>query len=186
MTALPLAALPELAPTRGLRLVGGKDVEAARPATLPFRPLPAAAPARPLPLTVPQAAPAAASAAAPAAAPAAPALAAAATSAAARAATSARTAGLSAKLVKAALGWTLAAALTIGVAGGIASALNPPVTSSGVTVTVTAGQSLWSIAAAHTENAAATRDYVAAIIALNGLDSATIEAGQALTLPKLP
>lgn len=182
MTALPLAALPELAPTRGLRLVGGKDVEAARPATLPFRPLPAAAPARPLPLTVPQAAPAAA----PTAPAAAPASAAAATSAAARAATSARTTGLSAKLLKAALGWTLAAALTIGVAGGIASALNPPVTSSGVTVTVTAGQSLWSIAAAHTENAAATRDYVAAIIALNGLDSATIEAGQALTLPKLP
>lgn len=182
MTALPLAALPELAPTRGLRLVGGKDVEAARPATLPFRPLPAAAPARPLPLTVPQAAPAAA----PTAPAAAPASAAAATSAAARAATSARTTGLSAKLLKAALGWTLAAALTIGVAGGIASALNPPVTSSGVTVTVTAGQSLWSIAAARTENAAATRDYVAAIIALNGLDSATIEAGQALTLPKLP
>lgn len=182
MTALPLAALPELAPTRGLRLVGGKDVEAARPATLPFRPLPAAAPARPLPLTMPQAAPAAA----PTAPAAAPASAAAATSAAARAATSARTTGLSAKLLKAALGWTLAAALTIGVAGGIASALNPPVTSSGVTVTVTAGQSLWSIAAAHTENAAATRDYVAAIIALNGLDSATIEAGQALTLPKLP
>ncbi|SEA45483.1 LysM domain-containing protein [Bowdeniella nasicola] len=182
MTALPLAALPELAPTRGLRLVGGKDVEAARPATLPFRPLPAAAPARPLPLTVPQAAPADA----PTAPAAAPASAAAATSAAARAATSARTTGLSAKLLKAALGWTLAAALTIGVAGGIASALNPPVTSSGVTVTVTAGQSLWSIAAAHTENAAATRDYVAAIIALNGLDSATIEAGQALTLPKLP
>lgn len=182
MTALPLAALPELAPTRGLRLVGGKDVEAARPATLPFRPLPAAAPARPLPLTMPQAAPAAA----PTAPAAAPASAGAATSAAARAATSARTTGLSAKLLKAALGWTLAAALTIGVAGGIASALNPPVTSSGVTVTVTAGQSLWSIAAAHTENAAATRDYVAAIIALNGLDSATIEAGQALTLPKLP
>lgn len=182
MTALPLAALPELAPTRGLRLVGGKDVEAARPATLPFRPLPAAAPARPLPLTVPQAAPAAA----PTAPAAAPASAAAATSAAARAATSARTTGLSAKLLKAALGWTLAAALTIGIAGGIASALNPPVTSSGVTVTVTAGQSLWSIAAARTENAAATRDYVAAIIALNGLDSATIEAGQALTLPKLP
>ena len=88
--------------------------------------------------------------------------------------------------LRTALGWGLAAAIAIGAAGGVASALNEPVSASGITVTVATGDTLWSIAAEHTDSAAQTQEYVTALISLNDLDSATLQVGQALQLPELP
>lgn len=89
------------------------------------------------------------------------------------------------KAVRAVVGWAFAAALVIGGAAGVASALNPAPAASDAVVTVAAGDSLWSIAETHGAGTN-TRDYVAALISVNGLSSATIHEGQALTLPKLP
>lgn len=55
-------------------------------------------------------------------------------------------------------------------------------TAAPVTVTVEAGQSLWSLAEALAPNAA-TADVVADLVAVNGLDGASVVPGQVLIVP---
>ena len=50
-------------------------------------------------------------------------------------------------------------------------------------VTVTSGETLWSIAAELTSPGSDVRDVMSQIVALNGLESEALVAGQQLTVP---
>lgn len=66
--------------------------------------------------------------------------------------------------------------------GGAAEAEGPPPPT--VEHVVTAGDTLWAIAAIHTGPQNDIRNTIAAITELNGLDGATIHPGQVLRIPK--
>ncbi|MCU6479465.1 hypothetical protein QO003_003935 [Arthrobacter silviterrae] len=94
--------------------------------------------------------------------------------------------GIPSILVASALVFTLLAVLL----GAIASPANAATTHSSVdmadyagTVTVLQGQSLWSIAAA-SDPTRDIRDVVSDIVALNGLTTGVLQAGQQLYVPR--
>lgn len=94
--------------------------------------------------------------------------------------------GIPSILVASALVFTLLAVLL----GAIASPANAATTRSSVdmadyagTVTVLQGQSLWSIAAA-SDPTRDIRDVVSDIVALNGLTTGVLQAGQQLYVPR--
>lgn len=72
-------------------------------------------------------------------------------------------------------------AVVVGVLAGMA--LRPAAPEAGASVIVGSGQSLWSIAEESAAPGADVRDVVAEIVALNGLTSSTVHAGQSLVLP---
>lgn len=76
------------------------------------------------------------------------------------------------------------ALLILSLNGGGATATSPSASTVGVTtVTVEAGQSLWSVATTIAPNAA-TADVVADLMAINALESASVQPGQQLIVPE--
>lgn len=77
----------------------------------------------------------------------------------------------------------LAAGAVLVMSALVGTAFAPQPARAGDTVLVQPGDSLWSIARAHTPAGTDTRDTLAAITALNGLSSQAITPGQSLVLP---
>ncbi|MDO5701215.1 MAG: LysM peptidoglycan-binding domain-containing protein [Bowdeniella nasicola] len=74
-------------------------------------------------------------------------------------------------------------ALAVGAAAGFAES-SRPVTQPGGRVTVTTGDTLWSIARAHAGDGSTTGEVVTQIIELNELAGSDLEPGQELVLPR--
>lgn len=66
--------------------------------------------------------------------------------------------------------------------GGAAEAEGPPPPTT--EHVVSAGDTLWEIASAHTDTGSDVRATIAVIVELSGLDGATIHPGQVLRIPK--
>jgi len=74
-------------------------------------------------------------------------------------------------------------ALVVALLGGRAVAGTPGRSTAVDTYTVSAGESLWAIAAAYTAPQADVRDTVEALVELNGLGGAAVRAGQQILVP---
>lgn len=82
-----------------------------------------------------------------------------------------------------ALALVLATAVSVGVGALVGVAVNPAVGGETTTVTVGAGETLWSLASAVAEPGEDPRELVEHITTLNGLASSELAVGQELVVP---
>lgn len=85
------------------------------------------------------------------------------------------------RIVFASLGVTLA--LAVGAVAGVAVAAPDGAGMATAVHTVSAGESLWSIAQTHTDPGADVRETIAMLTELNALESVDLTAGQQLQVP---
>nr|KEP24118.1 hypothetical protein DA06_23360 [Georgenia sp. SUBG003] len=85
--------------------------------------------------------------------------------------------------VVAVLSLVAATALSVGAGALVGMAANPSTDGATTTVTVGAGDSLWSLASAAASPGEDPRDVVEEIAALNGLASSDLAVGQELLVP---